>query len=240
MQAAILCGGLGTRLGALTRETPKPMVQVAGRPFLEYEVDLLRRNGVDDIVLCIGYRGEQIRDYFRDGSSFGVRISYSYDGRDLVGPAGALRKASHLLDEIFFVTYGDAYLRAEYTRAMNQLRRSSALGLMTVYRNEDRHGRSDLVVNGGRVVVYDKKATRPGMRWINYGVSVLRKEALELVPRTGFCGEEEFYGELIRRGELLALSVRRRFYEIGTRPALEEFSSFAEREGLVPGPRRTS
>lgn len=118
MQAAILAGGLGTRLGHLTETVPKPMVPVNGKPFLEYEVGLLKQSGIGDFVLCVGHLGEQLEDYFGNGNKWGVRVRYSYDGPKLRGPAGALKGAEPLLEECFFVTYGDAYLRADYRSIM--------------------------------------------------------------------------------------------------------------------------
>jgi NDP-sugar pyrophosphorylase family protein len=236
LQAVILAGGLGTRLGRLTRTVPKPMLPVDGRPFLEYEIELLRKNGIGDIVLCVGHLGEAIEDHFGDGREFGVSIRYAYDRKKLLGPAGALKRAEPLLDDSFFVTYGDAYLRADYRMIMSRLRQSGALGLMTVYRNNDRHGRSDIVVKEGRVVLYDKKNRAEGMVWINFGVSALRRRALDAIPPGRPCGEEEFYGKLIALRELISYPVRRRFYEIGTPIALREFERFISGRGT--GARR--
>src|SRR5208283_5261626 len=160
------------------------------------------------------------------GQAFGVRIRYSFDGPELLGPAGALKRALPLLQDSFFVTYGDTYLRADYRRIMSRLLKSGELGLMTVYRNNDRHGRSDLVVKDGRVVHYDKKNRIEGMAWINFGVSALRRRALRVILPGVPCGEEEFYGKLIASGELLAYPVRRRFYDIGTPTAIREFERF--------------
>lgn len=231
MQAVILCGGLGTRLGRLTRAVPKPMIPIAGRPFLEYEVELLRHGGMDELVLCTGYLGEQIEERFGDGREFGVAIKYSHDGPVLLGPAGALRRAYGMLRDSFFVTYGDAYLRADYSKIMAKLLQSQALGIMTVYRNDNRHGRSDLVVKDGIVVRYDKKKQSEGMHWINFGISALRREALRMIPAGRECGEEEFYGKMIAQHQLLAYPTRRRFYEIGTPASLKEFSDYISRAG---------
>jgi NDP-sugar pyrophosphorylase family protein len=224
MQAAILVGGLGTRLGSLTRSVPKPMVAVAGKPFLEHELGLLKRHEISDFVMCVGYLGEKVEGHFGDGGKWGVRIRYSYDGPKLLGPAGALKRAEPLLEEFFFVTYGDAYLRADYQGMMRTLIDSGKLGAMAVYENHGRFGRSDVSVSEGRVVRYDK--TGGGMDWVNFGVSALRKQALALIPPARECGEEEFYGELIKRDELLAFPVTERFYEIGTPASLEEFERF--------------
>jgi len=226
MQAAILAGGLGTRLLPLTRTVPKVLIPVRGRPFVDYQLDLLMKNGIDDFVFCVGHLGEEVERHLGDGSALGCRIVYSYDGTRLLGPAGALRRAGRLLRDRFFVTYGDAYLRAPYGRLMEALSSSGRLAAMAVYKNYDRYGKSDLVVEGSAVVRYDKSTKVRGMDWINYGVTALRKEALELIPKGRFCDEETFYGSLIRRGELVAFRVKERFYEIGTTASLSEFEAF--------------
>lgn len=224
MQAAILVGGLGTRLGRLTRDVPKPMVLVDGKPFLEHEIGLLKRSGISDFVLCVGYLGEMVQEYFGDGGRWGVRVEYSFDGPRLLGPAGALKRAEPLLEDLFFVTYGDAYLRTDYRRMMKALVDSGRLGVMAVFENHDMFGKSDVAVSDGRVVRYSKGGG--GMAWVNFGVSALNKRALALIPAGRECGEEEFYGELIQRHELLAFPVDDRFYEIGTPASLSEFERF--------------
>lgn len=226
MQAVILAGGLGTRLRPLTANIPKPMAPVNGRPFLEYEIELLKKKGVLDFVLCVGYRANVIQDHFGDGKGFGVSISYSFEVEELLGPAGALKNAEQLLDDNFIVTYGDGYLAMDYRKAWDAFLDSQKLGLMVVYENHDRFGRSDLEVKNGYVTRYDKKNKSPDMVWINFGVSFLRKKALDLIPAKSAFKEEEFYGMLIERHELLAFETKERFYEIGTPAALNEFASF--------------
>jgi N-acetyl-alpha-D-muramate 1-phosphate uridylyltransferase len=225
MQAVILAGGLGTRLRPMTETVPKAMVPISGRPFLEYQLELLREGGIQDFVICIGHLGDQIQHHFGDGQDLGVKISYSRDGPRLLGPAGALKRAERLLDGTFFVTYGDAYLRAPYRSVMGRLRASKNLAVMTTYRNDNRHGTSDLLVSRGYVVGYDKKGGKR-LRWINFGVTALRKDALALIPPGSYFGEEEFYGALIAKKELLAYPVTKRFYEIGGPNSLADFVRF--------------
>jgi N-acetyl-alpha-D-muramate 1-phosphate uridylyltransferase len=226
LQAVILAGGLGTRLKPLTETVPKAMAPVRGRPFIDYQVELLRSNGITELVLCVGYLGELIEQHLGDGRSLGVRVVYSHDGPSLLGPAGALRAAEKLVGESFFVTYGDAYLRAPYRAMMDSLVRSDMLGVMAVFKNENRLGRSDVSIDGNMVGRYDKNRRVSGMDWINYGVTALRKSALYLIPPGRPCGEEEFYGYLIERRKLGAYQVTDRFYEIGTTASLEEFEHF--------------
>ena len=231
MQAVILAGGLGTRLRPMTESIPKPMIPIQGRPFLEHEILLLKSRGIREFVLCIGYLGEQIEDYFGTGKKLEVNIEYSHDGPDLLGPAGALKRAAPVLNDSFFVTYGDAYLRLDYQRIMDYFMRSEKLGLMVVYENKNKYGKSDLVVKDGYVTRYDKKSQGvEEMAWINFGVSALRKKALELIPAETACGEEEFYGKLIKQRELLAYSTAERFYEIGNPNSLREFEEFISAE----------
>jgi N-acetyl-alpha-D-muramate 1-phosphate uridylyltransferase len=219
----------------LTVNIPKAMVPVHGRPFLEYEVELLKSRGVDDLVLCVGYLGEQIERHFGDGGWFGVRIRYSRDGKVPLGPIGALKKAEGMLENEFFVTYGDSYLRLNYRNMMHVLQQRDALGLMAVYWNDVAYGKSDVVVRGTHIVEYNKKETKPGMVWINFGVSALRKTALEGVKEGEYCDEEPFYGGLIRERQLRWFEARERFYEIGTPRGLDEFSTYVKISGILQG-----
>jgi NDP-sugar pyrophosphorylase family protein len=225
VQAVILAGGIGTRLRPLTLKVPKPMVDINGKPFLEIKLSDMLKRGITDYVFCVGYLGKVIEEYFGDGSRFGAKIRYSYDGENLLGPIGALKNAQNLLNEDFIVTYGDNYVVVDYYEMVKKLRESKALGLMAVLHNKNRWGKSDVDVRDGYVVAYSKHSDK-GFEWINYGVFALRKEALELA-RSG--EEEEFFNELISRRELLAFKVSKRFYDVGSHDSLEEFRRlFAE------------
>jgi NDP-sugar pyrophosphorylase family protein len=219
LQAVILAGGLGTRLRPLTLKVPKPMVDINGKPFLEIKLRDMLKRGIRDYVFCVGYLGKVIEEYFGDGSKFGARIRYSYDGEKLLGPIGALKNAQNLLDEDFIVTYGDNYVDVDYYGMVKDLRESKALGVMAVLHNKNRWGKSDVDVRGGYVVAYSKHSNK-NFEWINYGVFALRKEALGLA-RSG--NEEEFFNELISRRKLLAFKVSKRFYDVGSHDSLEEF-----------------
>jgi N-acetyl-alpha-D-muramate 1-phosphate uridylyltransferase len=220
----ILAGGLGTRLGERVRDTPKPLLEVAGEPFLMHQLRLLAAHGARRVVICVGYRGETIPARIGE-QRFGMRIAYSHDGPGLDGTLGAIRRALPLLGERFLVLYGDAYLRVDY-RAANLAWHSSGLAaLMTVLRNDDRWDHSNAIYEAGRVVAYDKRAPTPEMRWIDYGLGGLQARALEAVSEN----ERDLstlYGLLARRGELCGFPVKTRFYEIGTPAALAETEAF--------------
>src|SRR5258708_36829924 len=104
----ILAGGLATRLRPLTEKIPKSLVEVAGRPFLEHQIALLRTNGVTEIFLCVGYLGEMIEEIFGDGNRFGVDITYSYEGKILLVIGAVFMKLLPKLLTSVFVLCGDS------------------------------------------------------------------------------------------------------------------------------------
>jgi N-acetyl-alpha-D-muramate 1-phosphate uridylyltransferase len=138
LPVAILAGGLATRLRPGTERIPKALIEINGEPFVAHQLRLLSRNRIDRAVLCLGYRGDQIQEYVGDGAGFGLRLEYSYDGPQLLGTAGALRKALPLLGEAFFVLYGDSYLPCDYGSVQEAFLESGKLGLMTIFRNEEK------------------------------------------------------------------------------------------------------
>ena len=111
---AILAGGLATRLRPVTETIPKALIEVAGEPFLAHQLRLLRRNGFEQVVLCVGHLGEKIQAFAGDGRAFGLHVEYAFDGPQLLGTAGALRRALPMLGDAFAVIYGDSYLPCDY------------------------------------------------------------------------------------------------------------------------------
>jgi NDP-sugar pyrophosphorylase family protein len=220
----ILAGGLGTRLGAQVRDTPKPLLTVAGEPFLRHQLRLLQRHGAERVVVCVGYLGELIERTL-GGEQFGLRIDYSYDGPAPIGTLGAVRRAADLLGPRFLVLYGDTYLRLDYGAAAAQWRSGGQLGLMTVLRNRGRWDASNVAFDGGRVTLYDKHAPTEDMEWIDYGLGGLCREVLDAVG-DDVSDLAELYTVLSRRGELFGFAVSERFYEIGTPATLAETDAF--------------
>ena len=229
----ILAGGLGTRLRPRTSEVPKALIPIGGKPFLHHQIDLLKRRGIRDIVLCVGHLGDRVKDYFGDGRWLGVRIKYSEEESQLLGTAGAIKNAEPLLSDEFFLMYGDSYLMIDYREVMRYFRRFDRLGLMVVWRNVDRFERSNVMVEGNLVTAYNKDQKSPDMVYINYGLSVLRKEALAFIPAGRPFSQEDFYQILIDQGELLTFEVEQRFYEIGSPKGLEEFGMLIASGGVA-------
>jgi NDP-sugar pyrophosphorylase family protein len=219
----ILAGGVGSRLGGAVSTTPKPLLEVAGEPFLLHQLRLLARHGATRAVLCVGHLGELIERTVGP-ERFGIQISYSHDGPELLGTAGAIRRALPLLGHVFHVLYGDTYLRIDYRAVEAAFRQSGAPALMTVLRNRGQWDVSNATLEAGWVVRYDKAQPSAEMEWIDYGLGVLRPSALDAAPDAPDLAD--VYRELARGGELAGFEARERFYEIGTPAALAEAEAF--------------
>ena len=224
LPAAVLAGGRATRLGTVAAEKPKALIEVAGAPFVDHQLALLRSYGIERVVMLIGHLGEQIRDALGDGSRLGLQVDYSEDPPGLAGTAGALRRALPKLGDEFMLLYGDTYLRIDYADLGRAFRDSGQLGLMAVLRNEGRWDTSNTSVAGDRVLRHDKREPDPEMEWIDYGVGALRAEALDVAPEASDLSD--VYGRLAELGELAAYVATERFYEIGTPEALAETDAF--------------
>jgi N-acetyl-alpha-D-muramate 1-phosphate uridylyltransferase len=222
LPVAILAGGLATRLGPLTKQTPKCLLEVAGRPFIHHQLRKLRGQGVRRVVLCLGHLGEQVAEAVGDGSAFGMEVAYSYDGPELRGTAGAVRRALPMLGRAFFVLYGDSYLECSYAAVQSAFEAAGKLSLMTVYRNEGRWDTSNVEFRDGLILAYDKRARTPAMQYIDYGLGVWDRRALEAVPESEACDLATVCSEMLRRGELAGFEVTERFYEIGSVAGLAE------------------
>lgn len=229
MQMIILCGGLATRLGDLARNTPKSMIQINGKPFLQYQIEQLKKQKIKDIVLCVDHLSEKIKDYFDDGKKFGVNIKYSYDGDKPLGPIGALKKAEPLLEDVFFIMYGDSYLSIDFTQVYNYFIKHDKIALMVVYKNYDKYDKSNIVVENGMVTRCSKEEKNKDMIYIDYGTSILRKKTLIDIPRDTFYSTVTFFSDIVKKKQLLAFEAKKRFYHIGTLDALEEFKGYIEK-----------
>jgi NDP-sugar pyrophosphorylase family protein len=207
ISVAILCGGFGTRLGELTRDVPKPMIEVGGRPYLERVLESFARCGLRDFVLLTGFRHEVIERHFGDGASRGWRITYSQELSPL-GTGGALREASALLGERFILTFGDVLRTFDYDRFVQQ----HAGNCLAVYPRIT-SGNSD--VSDGLVVRFDKHD--PELPYVDAGFSVMRHSTIDLLPDAGSCSFEEIvYANLAEHGGLAGEIVDHDFCDIGT------------------------
>ena len=222
LPCAILCGGLATRLRPVTEKIPKSLIEICGEPFIAHQLRLLSRRGIESVVLCVGYLGDMIRAVAGDGSEFGLRVAYSYDGERLLGTAGAIRKALPLLDSSFFVLYGDSYLDCDYGAIANAFRESGLQSLMTIYNNQGKYDTSNVEAADGRILRYDKRNRSEQMHFIDYGLGVFERQVFEEIQADEPRDLADVYQRLLAKGQLAAYEVPERFYEIGSTTGISE------------------
>ena len=232
MQVVILAGGLGTRLGELTRETPKPLVSVAGRPFLERQVEFLAAQGFRRFLLLSGYLGERIEAHFGDGRRFGVDVEHSREPQPL-GTGGGVRRALARLEERFLLLYGDSFLPTSYAPLAEKLESRGLGGVMAA-------GSTGVEPNvaldaDGRVVRYSKAARDAGLAYIEAGALALRAAEIGRLPEGVSSLESDLYPEMIASGRMAAWVSPTPFYDIGTPDGLSRAEAFFAAAGIGGG-----
>jgi MurNAc alpha-1-phosphate uridylyltransferase len=251
VQAAVLAGGLSTRMRPRTLTVPKSMLEVAGRPFVDWQIEQLAASGLGEVVMCIGHLGQQIRAHVGDGARYGIRVLWSEDGADdgakasapdsaqnttenitenttentrgLLGTAGALRAALPLLAPTFLVTYGDSYLPFDYTAPLRILNaHDDCDGVMAVYKNDGKWDQSNVETDGVWVIRYEKGVAGGAFDHIDYGATALRREIIAALPPGEPHGLDALGRDLARRKRLRACVAQERFFEIGSPAGLTE------------------
>ena len=222
MQAVVLAGGLATRMRPRTLTVPKSMLEVAGRPFVDWQLERLAACGIGEIVMCIAHLGEQIRAHVGDTHA-GARIIYVDEGAQLLGTAGAIRNALPVLADTFLVTYGDSYLPFDYALPLRTLdAHADCDGVMAVFANAGRWDASNVVTDGTWVTRYEKGANDPSFDHIDYGAIAVRKGVIAALPAGAPHGFDAIQRDLAARHRLRAVVARERFFEIGSPDGLDE------------------
>lgn len=222
----IIAGGIATRLRPMTVNVPKAMLPIAGKPFIAHQLDLFKKNGLQRVVICSSYLSEQIEDFVGDGSRFGLSVSFSVDGDKLLGTGGAIKKALPLLEDVFFVIYGDSYLDVNFKNVYDYFLSQSGLGLMTVLKNRNVWDSSNIVFKEGRIINYDKVIKTQNMEYIDYGLGILNKSVFEVMNKQEIFDLSELYKKIINMQKMIGYEVVTRFYEIGSPKGLAETEEY--------------
>ena len=212
----ILAGGLGTRVASITKQIPKSLIPIHEKPFIAHQLTLLAEAGFLEVIMGVGHLGEQIIDFVKDGSEFGLQVRYVKDGEKLLGTGGAIRAALPELGKYFFVMYGDSYLRCDYTSIQKAFENSGKIGLMTIYNNDHQWDASNVEYDGQKICQYSKTEKTPKMHHIDFGLNIFSHEAF--LP---FMQKEKFdlsqvQSYWVRENKIAAYEVSERFYEVGS------------------------
>lgn len=228
----ILAGGKATRLYPITKEIPKAMLELAGKPFIAHQLEMLKQNDVKRVVICAGFLGQVLEEYVRAENSFGLNIDFSFDGEKLLGTAGAIKKALPLLGNHFAVMYGDSYLTEDFRPIANFFVNSNKKGLMTVFKNENQWDVSNIIYHNGKIIKYNKQQVTPEMHHIDYGLLFFQAEAFATIGNEQVYDLADLCVDLVNENQMAGYEVKQRFYEIGSFKGLEETRRYLE--ALVP------
>lgn len=240
-QAVILAGGQGVRMRPFTLTTPKPMIPIYGKPFLEYIINSLKENGIEEVIILTGYLHEKIEYYFKDGEKFGLKIKYSFSPVD--NETGTrIRKAKNFLDDTFLLLYSDNYWPLELDQLFKFYKKMDTQALITVYSNIDNYTKNNTLINDrGLVEVYDKSRKTPGLNGVDIGFFILNKKVLNLFPQENFSFEKIILPQLVAKKQLAGFLTYHKYYGLSNLeriPVIEEFFKpkkviLLDRDGVI-------
>jgi len=223
MQIVVLAGGLAAPVRPGADQTLASLRMVQGRPFIDWQLDCFVASGARNVILCVGYLGEQIETHVKRALDRGLVVGYSYDGAERVGTGGALRRAFARLDDEFVLTYGDRYLPFDYAAPLHDLRaHPEAVATMSVYKSRGQLGSNDVALDGDWVVKYEKGAVDAALDGIDGGALALRRSALADIEEGAVWGIEALLRKLVRKRQLRAFVAPERCYEIGSPEGLSD------------------
>jgi N-acetyl-alpha-D-muramate 1-phosphate uridylyltransferase len=233
LPVAILAGGLASRLHPISARVPKSLLPIAGRPFILHQLELLKSNGIERVVLCVGHLAGQIHAVVGDGRKFGLAVDYSFDGSPLLGTGGALKQALPLLGDEFLVVNGDSYVPCAFARIQSAYFAAGLPALMAVLRNDNRWDKSNVLLRNGELIEYDKRSWRLGMSHIDFGVTVLSRGIFARYGASKVIDLADVCRDLSLNGQLAAFEVTERFYEIGSLQGIADTEEFLSRKAQI-------
>ena len=232
-QAVILAGGLGTRMRPLTNTTPKPMIPIHGKPFLAYLMELLKKNGIVDVVILVGYLHEQIEQYFGNGKNFGLAIRYSYNPVD-ADTGTRIKGATALLDKKFLLLYGDNYWPLNLSELTKFYQERKKKASVVVFSNFDKSTKNNMYVDQkGIVKVYDRKRIAKKLNAVDIGFFILDRDILSLLPITNCSFEDLLLTKLVKDGELAGFLTHHKYYSLSNIDRIKGIEKYFEKKKVI-------
>jgi len=225
MIALILAGGRGTRMKEITETIQKTMIDVKGKPVLQHQIEFLKKNGITDILISVGYLKEQIIDFFGDGSKFGVRINYIEEDKPL-GTAGPLKLAKENLNETFVAMNGDT-LRSDVTITdiIEFHKKQGTLATIMLVKSEETKSRGFVKMSGDKIIEFVEKPDKNTIGLINGGLYVIEPDVIKIIPEGYSMIENDIFPKLASMNELSGWVGKAKILDMGTPEGLEKVNN---------------
>ena len=222
----ILAGGMATRLYPISKKIPKSLIKINNKPFIDYQLDYLRNQGIKNIVISVGNLGDMIKQHIQNKKNLDLNINFSFDGRNLLGTGGAVKKSLEKLTDFFFVMYGDSFLPVNFEKILKAYINGNKLALMTIFKNQNSFDKSNVVYKNNKILNYDKNSNDKKMEYIDYGLSIFSKKSFDKYDLNTRFDLSEVFFDMLKIDELNAYVVDKRFYEIGSFKGIQDFEHY--------------
>jgi N-acetyl-alpha-D-muramate 1-phosphate uridylyltransferase len=222
----ILAGGMATRLYPITEKIPKSLVMINNKPFIEYQLRYLQKQGIKNVVISIGQFGEMIENCVKNLKNIKLDIEFVFDGKSLLGTGGAVKNSLYKLSDIFFVMYGDSFLPVNFEHIKNSFEYNNKEALMTIFENLNLYDKSNVLYENNKIQEYNKKTFNPKMKHIDYGLSIFSKNIFKDFPVYTNFDLSQVFLKMLSLNELDCFIVSERFYEIGSFQGIKDFENY--------------
>ncbi len=222
-EAIILLGGRGKRINRFTKNQPKCLIDIYGKPFLYYQLMYLKKNNIKNVILSTGYHSKKVKDYVKNIKFINIKIVY--DGKQLLGTGGAINKSINFLKKKFFVIYGDSYLNF----SIKLLKAKKNYSIMAIYKNNNKFDLSN-VKKKLNYIIYNKSKKNSNYRYIDYGVSFLDKSIFDKIKKNIKFDLAVLLKKISEKKQLQGYVVKKRFYEIGSYNGIRQFKNYIKNE----------
>lgn len=240
-QAVIFAGGKGTRLMPLTKDKPKPMVDVNGHPFLYYLLKTLKEEGIERVLILLGYKGEAIREYCEKEKPFGLDIEFSV-GEVEWETGKRLQEAQSMMDENFLLMYCDNFWPVQLDKLVEFHNNHGKRATMTAYSNRDNITKNNLHIDGNGIInLYDKSRTADGLNGVDIGFFIMNRDLINEIPGGNVSFESNIFPMLVKQEELAGFLTHHRYFSCGNLEKLEvakkffapKKAIFLDRDGVI-------
>lgn len=215
-KALILAGGRGTRLSPITHEIPKPLIPVQGKPLLEHTFDLLKKFGITDVIISVGYKKEKIKEQIGNGKAFGVNVTYVEEEEPL-GTAGPVKLAAPYLTESFIVANADELKNIEIKDMYRFHKANKAVATIALTTVEDPSKYGVVILRGNKITEFlEKPKGESPSNLINAGFYIMEPEIIKYIPSGHAMFETDVFPKLVKDGKLYGYSFGGQWFDTGT------------------------